>query len=215
MEEFVTVNKPTFCPDGTCNFGSSIPSATEEFINVSPGISPTAMENFLFVDEETGKPPGLPSISPVSTTNNEQMISFSKPEEIEVGFNTNRPEVSEDFVLYGTPSTGSSSSSNSVIGSLEFDVSPKAPASGAMEFDITPKSVASEPSAMENVIFNEPEKTSGLLPNKDSGSGATETMIYNEPEMRGLDAKVSDILTSFTQELSEQEQSEAQTESKN
>ena len=58
MEEFVTVNKPTFCPDGTCHFGSSTPSATEEFINVNPPIGPNAMEHFLFVDEETGLPPG-------------------------------------------------------------------------------------------------------------------------------------------------------------
>ena len=80
------------------------------------------LEDFLFVDEETGKPAGITDIPSDGAT--EQIITFKKPETETLGFDTNRPEVSEDFVLYGTSDSGIKSSSNAVIGSFEHDVTP-------------------------------------------------------------------------------------------
>lgn len=81
------------------------------------------LEDFLFVDEETGKPAGMTDTPSEGAT--EQIITFKKPETETLGFDTNRPEVSEDFVLYGSSDSGIKSNSNAVIGSFEHDVTPK------------------------------------------------------------------------------------------
>ena len=163
------------------------------------------LEDFLFVDEETGKPAGFTDTPSDGAT--EQIITFKKPETETLGFDTNRPEVSEDFVLYGTSDSGiNKSNSNAVIGSFEHDVTPKS---------------SSVSTGGDELIFSpsNPELVTGGSSSSPLGG---EKIIINSPppptptvEDKALHDSINDILLSFTQDNSEPAvQGEAQTEAK-
>lgn len=153
-EEFVNFDKPSFTgADGSLHLGPSVPASSEEMV---------------FVDEKTGMAPIIPG--------SEEFVSFSKPEASGIGFDSNRPEVSEEFVVFGTPNTGNSQSAHTVIGS--FDGS-------------------SDPSSMESFVYTGQ--------NQDAGSAKNDEKSNEQFLSFGgdLNSKVEEILGGFTQQLSE------------